>query len=535
MEESKNYEAQGFAFEFSPDGGPLVGTLVTEYPEHEPYVDHVALAKSRSRKGYAKTAAEHNGVDEKLLNRALNDLCSLRMDGVRAAREAEENGGPLEPEPEVDQEEIDGLVGRAGVLERFVEDAAACSGVIGERDLLKLLALVAVSAQLDAMPNGTPLGVNVMLTGPAGRGKNRVCDAIARLLPEPFCYTFESSSAKAMYYGAANDPAFLKHRWMYPNEAEGVDLLVEMLRPLLSGGKARHRTVNKDESGRNVVQELDLEGPVSTTIPTIRNKLDKQLGTRMLIAALEDYPGRVAAHSRAVSDQLSAEQGGADHAPLIAAWRAALRSLTGVRRVVLPRQHPDFCFDSDEVSHGARLWTNVLGLMCAHAWLEQRSRREEVLGSGERAVVAEAEDYEAAYSVFAAVCERSVLNISDTHRKILDAVHKLHEDEDLERNYPPDWSMDATPVPQRKIAEESGVPQSTVSDNKSFLVHSLKLLDEHRGGLTLAQGADPSWWEKGDALDGFPRPDQVKSWWGRQDAVDGDYVDEWGDGGGSEG
>jgi len=527
----KNYEAGGFAFGFTPDGGPLEGTLVAEYPEHGPYVDGVSLAKSGSRKRYAKEAAGHTGVDAGLLNRALSDLCALRMDEVRAAREAEENGEPQDPEPEVDREEVDGLVGRAGVLGRFVEDAAACSGVIGERVLLELLALVAVSAQLDAMPNGTPLGVNVMLTGPAGRGKNRVCDAVARLSPEDFVYTFESSSAKAMYYAAENDPAFLKHRWLYPNEAEGVDLLVEMLRPLLSGGKARHRTVNKDESGRNVLQELDLEGPVSTTIPTIRNKLDKQLGTRLLIASLEDYPGRVAAHSRAVSDQLSAEQGGADHAPLTAAWQASFCSLTGIRRVVIPRQHPGFCFDSDEVSHGARVWTNVLGLTCAHAWLEQRSRREEVLGSGERVVVAEAEDYEVAYGIFAAVCERSVLNISDTHRKILDAVHDLQMEEAVATSvFPNEVNYNPTPIPQRKIAKESGVPQSTVSDNKSFLVHSLKLLEEHRGGLTLAEGADPSWWEKGDALDGFPRPDQVKAWWSRQVDEDGwDDEDEWGD------
>ena len=50
----KNYEARGFAFWFTPDGGPLAGTLVTEYPEHEPYVDDVSLAKSASRKRYAK-------------------------------------------------------------------------------------------------------------------------------------------------------------------------------------------------------------------------------------------------------------------------------------------------------------------------------------------------------------------------------------------------------------------------------------------------------------------------------------------------
>jgi hypothetical protein len=98
---------------------------------------------------------------------------------------------------------------------------------------------------------------------------------------------------------------------------------------------------------------------------------------------MEDYRGRVASHSRAVSDQLSVDHTGVDHAPLVCAWQAALLSLTSVRRVVLPRSHPDFCFDSDEVSHGARLWTNVMGLMCAHSWLAQRNRECVTFESGE--------------------------------------------------------------------------------------------------------------------------------------------------------
>jgi hypothetical protein len=142
-----------------------------------------------------------------------------------------------------------------------------------------------------------------------------------------------------------------------------------MLRPLLSGGKASHMTVNKNAEGRNVAQELTFQGPVSVTIPTVRNKLDVQLQTRMLVAELEDYEGRVAEHSRAVSAQLLPEYPGVDHTPKITAWRTGLRGLTATRRVIFDLRHPGFCFDSDEVSHGARLWGNLLGLMLAHAWL----------------------------------------------------------------------------------------------------------------------------------------------------------------------
>jgi hypothetical protein len=177
-------------------------------------------------------------------------------------------------------------------------------------------------------------GANLILTAEAGRGKNYVCDAVSSALPEEFYLAFESASAKILYYRAENDPQILKHRWIYPNEAEATDELVELFRPLLSGGKASHLTVNKTGEGRNAAQELNIEGPASMTIPTVRNKLDAQLQTRMLVAELPDYDGRVAEHSRAVSRQLLPENAGEDHGPKVRAWRMALKSLAAVRRVV---------------------------------------------------------------------------------------------------------------------------------------------------------------------------------------------------------
>ena len=514
MSEAKHYENGGFDFAFVPEGGPFEGRLVTRFPEVPPYVANITLLSSRSRTAYAREAAEYCGVDESGLKDALIGVCALRSEEVAAAQDAEQaEPDPEEAPPEVSQEEIDERVGRPGVFDRFVEAAAACSKVIGEREPLGLISLGALSAQLEILPSGKPLGANVILTSPAGRGKNYLCDAVARQLPEEFCFPFESASAKALYYVAGEDPEFLRHRWIYPNEAEGTDLLVETLRPLLSGGSARHVTVNKDASGRNVGQEFRVEGPVSVTIPTVRNKLDNQLQSRMLVADLKDYPGRVAAHSKAVSEQLSSAYVAAEHDDGIRVWRQALRSLTAVRRVVLPVEDERFRFDSDEVPHGARLWTNMLALMATHAWLEQRNREMIELPGGGQAVVASAEDYEAAYQIFKATCERSVLNLSETHKKVLDAMYRLQKE--LEDRS--DW-LSWTGLTQRKIAQAAEVSQSTVSENKTFLVKSAKLVREvGEGGLALVKDAEPSWWDTGDALLGFPTPEAVRSWWGGDD------------------
>lgn len=383
-----------------------------------------------------------------------------------------------------------------------MEEVARIRGVVKDRDALRLQTLVALGAQLAPLPSGRPAGANLILTAEAGRGKNYICDAVATGLPGEFYLAFESASAKSLFYRAENDPGVFRFKWFYPNEAEGTDLLVETLRPVLSGGKASHLTVNKSGEGRNTAQELNIEGPVSLTIPTIRNKLDGQLQTRMLVAELEDYDGRVAGHSRAMSRQLLPDYAGEDHTPRVEAWRAALRSLTSCRRVVFPLDNEEFCFDSDTVSHGARLWTNLLGLMLAHAWLEQRSRESIELAVGERAIVATPEDYKAAYNVFKATCERSVVNLSDTHRAILDAVYDLSSQSAFDG-----FSL-------RKIADAAGVHHSTVAEHKTYLTKSVKLLKEvEGGGLDLVSGAEPSWWRKGDLLVGFPRPEQVRRWW----------------------
>jgi hypothetical protein len=497
----KPYEAEGFYFEFSPNGSPYTGTLrASDEAEKGPYEAEVNLQKAGSRERYAKKAAELYGMEAIRLERALNEVCTRRSEEVAAAAHAE-GDGEQEPESEVTPEEVEALLASPGILDHYVEDVAKIRGVVRDRDALRLQTLVALGAQLAPLPNGKPAGANLILTAEAGRGKNYVCDSVASMLPEDFYMAFESASAKSLYYRAESDPGILTHRWIYPNEAEATDQLVELFRPLLSGGRASHLTVNKTGEGRNAAQELTIEGPASITIPTVRNKLDAQLQTRMLVAELPDYEGRVAEHSRAVSRQLLPDNAREDHTPKIRAWQAALTSLTATRRVVFLLDRDEFCFDSDEVSHGARLWTNLLGLMLAHAWLEQRNREVLYLDSGERAVVVTPEDYEAAYSVFKATCERSVVNLSDTHRAILDAVYELSSQSTFDG-----FSL-------RKIADAAGVHHSTVAEHKTYLTKSAKLLKEVEGGLDLVADAEPSWWRKGDALVGFPRPEQVRRWW----------------------
>jgi len=448
-------------------------------------LDDVAEAM-KLKPGVLKAAVEEE---------AQHRVMEARNAATKAEKEAEVTDNAV-------SEEVYASLLEPGVLDRYVEAVARMHGIVGDTNPLRLITLVAVGAQLAQLPNGRPLGASGMLIAEAGRGKNYLTDAVVATLPPGWYLSFESASVSSLYYQVEHNPAFLEHRFAYPNEIEAVDALVEFLRPMLSSGKAIKLTVNRDAEGRNEGQELEVRGPITTIIPTVRNKTDEQLQTRLLVAELEDYEGRVKKHTGAFSKLLLPGYAATDNTEDVQKWQAALGSLTATRRVVFPLERKEFALDNDGVPHGARLWANLLGLMCAHAWLEQCNRDTTELGSGEQAVVAAPEDYGAAYNIFEATSRRTVVNLSKTHRKILDALYELQDE-----------NSDSEGFTQREIAERAEVKQSTISKQRTFLVTSAKLIKETEYGLALVKGAEPSWWLNEEAMRGFPSPDEVRRWW----------------------
>src|SRR5215217_6085217 len=456
-----------------------------------------------------------NELKKNWLLKAIKDhkeqLYAEAMDAVarQIKEEQERRAQEYQERVEEAQEEIDELVGKTGVLGRLRDTAARMHYVHGDREPLELALLVALGAQLEPLPNGRPLGASILLTAEAGRGKNHIVDAAVKPLPPEFVFAFEIASGQSLYYAADEDPDFLRHTFAYPNEIEGAKDLWEFLRPMLSKGWAKKIVTAKDPVGNMTTRTIIVQGPVTIAIPTIRNKTDEQLQTRLLVAELTDYPGRVKHHAAAVSEQLLPDAAAIDHSHEQWLWQEGLRQLTDVRRVIFPLRHPDFALDDDQVSHGARLWANLLSLMATHAWLEQRNRRLLDLGEGRVAIQATPDDYAAAYRIFNKVCKRTVVNISDTHREILNSLY------DLQQQFP-----NREGFAQREIAKEGKdvpseqrVSQGSISNNKTFLVTSAKLMKETEYGLALVEGAEPSWWSQDGIMTGLHTPAQVRAWW----------------------
>src|SRR5215210_7665900 len=147
--------------------------------------------------------------------------------------------------------------------------------------------------------------------------------------------------------------------------------------------------------------------------------------------------------------------------------------------------------------------------MASHAWLEQRTRRLLDLGEGKVAIEAIPDDYAAAYRIFNKVCKRTVVNISDTHRKILNSLN------DLQQQFPNRQGFTQREIAKegKDVPSEQRVSQGSISNNKTFLITSAKLMKETDDGLALVEGAEPSGWSQDGIMKGLPTPEQVKAWW----------------------
>jgi DNA primase len=454
----------------------------------------ILLLENRSeRDAVIKEIAKADGLNSKIVTEAVVEKEAATL--VRDATEPETDDIP--------RSEWEDLL-EPGVLDRYRDAVCRRQGVVGDidRQVVKTVTLAMVGAQLGTLPNGKPTGASMALLGASGRGKNFLCDAAVAFAPPEWYKAFTVASSQAFYWAAKIDPAFLKHCFIYPNEIEAIDTVVEFLRPMLSQGYAQKYVTNKDDNGSFQFESIEVEGPMTGVLPTVRNKLEDQLQTRLLITELEDYKGRVREQTEAASRLRSRTAGGVVSDEERKLWHAALRSLTGHRRVIWDfADHEGFGVDNDDLDHGARLWSNLLGLGEANAFLEQENRTIETLEDGSEVIVATAEDYKVAYELVEATATRSMVNVSDSHRKILNAMHELQDGGGYGGHS------------QKEIAEKAGVHPSTVTRNKTYLTKSVKFITEDFDGeLKLVSGAEPSWWEEGEPMRGFPKPETVEGW-----------------------
>ncbi len=198
----KFYEAEGFYFEFSPNGSPYVGTLrTTDEAQSGPYEAEVDLQKAGNREKYAKKAAELYDMDTTSLERALNEVCTLRSEEVARsllaveAKDAADRDGPGEVEKAPDGAEL---------LERLVWFIRRYVALSEEQALLSALWIVHTHA-LDAADTTPYLNVK---SAEKRSGKTRLLEVLS-LLAAGSWLTGRVTAAVLVRKVAAEAPALL--------------------------------------------------------------------------------------------------------------------------------------------------------------------------------------------------------------------------------------------------------------------------------------------------------------------------------------
>lgn len=259
----------------------------------------------------------------------------------------------------------------------------------GEVRLAKLAYLAATSRLLDGRP------VSLAVKGPSAAGKSHLLEVVLSLFPAEAYYAVTAMSEHSLVY----DDEPLSHRMLVLYEADmlsggGNDrdptshFADYLLRSLLSEGRIRYPTVEKDESGHLHTRMIEREGPTGLLTTTTAASLHPENETRLISITVDDSKQQTKAVMRREAASVNGEQGMVAN---VEPWHALQAWLQGMapQQVVV--------HFADQLAElipplAVRLRRDFPMLLClvrTHALLRQQFRRRDERGR----IVATLDDY----------------------------------------------------------------------------------------------------------------------------------------------
>ena len=408
----KLYEAEGFYFEFSPNGTPYIGTLrSTDEAENGPYEAEVNLQKAGSRERYVRKAAALYNMDGTSLERALNEICTLRTEEVAAAEKAAQGSDTGEESPDIGPERHEAamkLLRSADLLEVAAADMER-RGHVGERVTKKLALICALSAK-----SGRPIQPSTHAQSSAG--KNALWDATLSLLPEEMIVRRSGLTAKALFRTEAD----LKGAVLYLQEVAGSEDANYSIRVMQSDGRLEYEATEKaaDGSMKNVVNRT--KGPTVIVQTTTKNHLHPENETRVFpiyIDESEEQTGRIV--ESILKDAAGHGVGGAERGRVCERWHDAISLLEPGLEVVIPyAERIEIPSAPIRVRRDARRLVDVVRVI---AWLHQHGRVRDDVGR----IVATEEDFHLALRLVSESLTRAWRTLAPAEEAVLAVIAKL--------------------------------------------------------------------------------------------------------------
>ncbi|WP_162946177.1 CHC2 zinc finger domain-containing protein [Chitinophaga barathri] len=297
------------------------------------------------------------------------------------------------------------------LLRRTSEDIGQ-SGIVGE-EMNRLIAYLVYSSRRQATP------LHVMFLGASGSGKTYLQEKVSELIPAEEKIEITQVTENAFYYFRQDE---LKHKLLLIEDLDGAESALYPLRELQSKKRISKTVTIKDTKGNLKTITVVVEGPVSVSGCTTREKLYEDNANRCLLLYVD---GSAEQDGRIMAYQTKLSAGQVDHGKE-QAIKSLLRSVQQVLqpvRVVNPyAQHITL---PSEIFKPRRTMTLLLAFIEAVTFYHQYQRAQKKDGSGQPYIETTPADITAAFHLLKEVLFSKGDELAKATRNFLEQLKAL--------------------------------------------------------------------------------------------------------------
>jgi DNA primase/DNA-binding MarR family transcriptional regulator len=311
-----------------------------------------------------------------------SELESYRARRLESMQSRAEERVPLSP---AQRQAAINYLKQANLLERTAEDIGR-SGVVGE-ETNRLIAYLVYSSRKLAVP------LHLMFLGSSGSGKTWLQERVSELIPPEDKIEITQITENAFYYFRQDE---LRHRLLLIEDLDGAESSLYPLRELQSKRRISKTVTLKDSKGNLKTITLTVEGPVSVSGCTTRERVYEDNANRCLLLYID---GSKAQDSRILDYQTRQAAGEINRQD----EQHIRQQLQQVQRVLMPvtviNPYAKYIHLPEQVFKPRRTMTLLLAFIEAITFYHQYQRPVKRDGQGQPYIESTTSDIEAAFTL----------------------------------------------------------------------------------------------------------------------------------------
>jgi DNA primase/DNA-binding MarR family transcriptional regulator len=300
---------------------------------------------------------------------------------------------------------------QANLLERTGQDIGR-SGIVGE-ETNRLIAWLVYSSRKLSVP------LHLLFLGSSGTGKTWLQERVSELIPPEDKIEITQITENAFYYFRQDE---LRHRLLLIEDLDGAESALYPLRELQSKRRISKTVTLKDSKGNLKTITLTVEGPVSVSGCTTREKVYEDNANRCLLLYID---GSKDQDRRILDYQRGTAAGAIDRE----SEQLVSRQLQDVQRVLVPvtvvNPYAKYLELPDQVFKPRRTMTLLLAFIEAVTFYHQYQRPVKRDSQGHPYIESTATDIEAAFTLLKDVLFHKSDELTQASRGFLERLKVL--------------------------------------------------------------------------------------------------------------